>query len=59
LKTTKKILQCDLKGNVIKEWDCIRECARQLNILNGNIVNCAKGKKPTAYGYIWKYKDTN
>ena len=57
LRTTKEILQCDLEGNVIKEWGCISECARQLNILNSNIVSCIKGRQKTAYGYKWKYKD--
>lgn len=58
LRPTKEILQCDLDGNVIKEWNCISECARQLNILNSNIVSCVKGRQKTAYGYIWKYKGT-
>ena len=57
LKPTKSILQCDLEGNVIKEWGCIRECARQLNIPNQHIVRCARGRRKTAYGYVWKYKD--
>lgn len=57
LKPTKSILQCDLEGNVIKEWDCIRGCARQLNIPNQHIIRCAKGIRKTAHGYKWKYKD--
>ena len=24
---------------------------------NSNIVNCCKGKRKTAYGYKWKYKE--
>jgi hypothetical protein len=54
-KNTKQIFQCDLNGNVIKKWESIMECERQLNIKNQHIVRCAKGKRPTAGGFKWKY----
>lgn len=53
----RKILQCGLDENVIKEWDCLNECARQLNIHAGHIGECAKGKRKTAGGFKWKYID--
>jgi len=52
----KPILQYDLEGNFIKEWESATTAARFLNKQNGNIVECLKGKKKKAYGYIWKYK---
>lgn len=55
LNHSKKIFQCDLDGNVIKKWDSIIECERQLNIHQSNIVACAKGRIPAAYGYKWRY----
>lgn len=51
----KKIIQYDKKGNYIKTWDCILEASRVLKINDKNICACAKGKRPTAYNYIWKY----
>ena len=50
----KPILQQDLDGNFIREWECAYDVR---NEVNGNICNCLKGKIPSAYGYIWKYKD--
>lgn len=54
----KKVIQYDKQGNFIKEWDCIREVERKLNICNGDIVKCCKGKHQTAGGYTWRYKDS-
>ena len=53
----KPILQYDLSGNFIKEWESATIAAQFLNKQNGNIVECLKGKKKKAYGYIWKYKE--
>lgn len=53
----RKILQYDLEGNFIKEWDSIIYAANELKINAPNIIkNCQKRTK-TAYGYIWRYKD--
>lgn len=51
----KAVLQCDLNGNVIKRWDCIREASRKLKICNGDICKCCKKKKNTCGGFLWKY----
>lgn len=50
----KPILQYDLDGNFIREWECAYDVR---NEVNGNICNCLKGKIPSAYGYKWKYKE--
>lgn len=52
---SKPILQYDLNGNFIKQWDCILEVERKLNIKNSNIVKCCKSTRNKAGGYIWKY----
>ena len=49
----KKIEQYDLKGNLIKIWDCIADAKK--SILKGDINNCLSGKQKTAGGFIWKY----
>ena len=55
-ETRKSILQFDLKGNLIKEWDYTRQ-VRNVGLNESPIIKCCKGERKTAYGYIWKYKD--
>ena len=51
----KKVKQYDLDGNFIKEWGSQVEARKKLNIADGLISNCCKGKRLSAGGYIWKY----
>lgn len=52
------ILQFDRLGNFIKEYERIIDAAKAMNKKStGFIVNCCKGRKPSAYGFIWKYKN--
>ena len=57
-KIKKPIIQCDIKGNYINEFDSINDAANSLHILACNISNCLKGRqKSTPRGlYTWKYK---
>ena len=50
----KPILQYDLNGNFIREWECANDVGREVQ---SHICACAKGKLSTAYGYKWKYKN--
>ena len=50
----KPILQFDLDGNFIREWECAADVGKKVK---GHICACAKGKLHSAYGYLWKYKD--
>lgn len=50
------VLQYDINGNFIKEWECIRQVEKELGICHQNISKCCKGKYKTCGGYIWKYK---
>jgi hypothetical protein len=52
-KLKKSLLQYDLNGNFIKEWDC---GARNMPDEYKNAGGCAKSKKGTLYGYQWRYK---
>lgn len=54
-KLSKKVLQLDLQGNLIKEWASAHEVERKLGMYNTCINACCKGKIKTAYGFIWKY----
>lgn len=47
--------QFTLSGEFIKTWDCIREIGYHLGFSYGNICLCCKGKRNSAYGFIWRY----
>lgn len=50
------VLQLDLEGNLIKEWNKILDIETELNFKNSNISACCKERQKTAYGFKWKYK---
>lgn len=54
---SKTIVQFDLYGNFIREWESEKEIKRKLNYANSNISSCCCGHRNTAYGYVWKYKE--
>jgi group I intron endonuclease len=56
LNNSKPIIQFDLNGNIIKEWDCGYDAARFLNKRNSAISECCNGKRKSAYGFIWRFK---
>jgi hypothetical protein len=58
-KTSKPILQYDLDGNFIKEWESISECARILNLNKSGISQVCTGRVKTCAGFIWKFKENN
>lgn len=51
------ILQYSLSGEFIREHDSISSAARCIEKGNSSICDCCKGKRKSAYGYVWKYKD--
>lgn len=53
----KLILQYDLEGNFIKEWESAVDAGKELNILYPNINASCKKSNLIAYGYLWKYKE--
>ena len=55
----RKVIQYDLQGNLIKTWDSIMDIQRESNINNRSICSCCKGKRKTAGGYMWRYKEEN
>ena len=50
----KPILQYTLDGEFVREWECASDVGREVN---SNICNCLKGRRKTAYGYLWFYKN--
>lgn len=53
----KPILQYDLNGTFIKEWEANMIASKELNIFGSNITECCRGRRKTAGRYIWRYKD--
>jgi hypothetical protein len=53
----KSIIQYDIQGNIIKEWESGKDAARELNINYKGINNCLRNKSKSSAGFIWKYKN--
>lgn len=60
-KLRKIVLQCDLKGNIIKEYSSIMDAAKAMGSVNKRvqIKRCCQGKCKTAYKYKWFFKNGN
>lgn len=53
------ILKLDKAGNIVKEYANITEVLHDLNLsYSTNIYNVLEGKQKTAYGYVWKWKQS-
>ena len=58
IKRRRPLLQFDLNGNFIKEFSHGKQISLELGIKTAShAFSCAQGKRKTAYGYIWKYKN--
>lgn len=55
---SKAVLQKDLNGNIIKEWESAWEVQRQLGINQVNISRCCRRQKKSGIfgGFIWGFK---
>jgi hypothetical protein len=54
----RSIVQLDVQGNFIKEFECINDAAKELNILCTNIVALLKdNKRKTIKGFKFLYKE--
>lgn len=54
LANSKPIIQYDLEGNFIKEWQSATIAAKEINLHPTSIRHCVQGKTKTSGGYIWK-----
>jgi hypothetical protein len=50
------IIQYDLEGNFIREWESAKQASRELKINRTDIGCCCNRKKNKALGYIWRFK---
>jgi len=56
-KSNKSVVQFSLNGIFICEFHSLMEAERVTNIFNTDIGRCCLGKRKTAGGFIWKYKE--
>lgn len=51
------VLQFDLNGQFIREWENGIVAAKKLKINKSKIYACCNNQQKTAFGYIWKWKN--
>lgn len=53
---SKKVMQLDKYGNVIKEYDSVTDASRTTKIDKSNISKVCRGISNEAGGFHWRYK---
>lgn len=56
---SKKVMQIDMNGNVVKIWGSIRDAEREGGFRSSSISECCNGKEKSHYGYIWRHLNNN
>lgn len=51
------VLQYDLDNSLLNRFNSITEAAKSINKDTSHIVSCCKGRRKTAYGFVWKYEE--
>lgn len=50
-----KVVQLDLKNNIIEIYNSLTEASQKTNTQLSKICSCCKGKRKTSNGYKWQY----
>ena len=58
-KLKRKVVQRDLEGNIIREWDGFSDIAKELGYNKNTIWQCCNGKSKISHNYIWNYKEVD
>lgn len=53
----KIVLQFDLEGNFIKEWESATKASKHMNVKLSTLTGCCRGEQKTSAGFIWRYQD--
>lgn len=53
----KSVLQFDLNGKLLKEWNSIKEASEYFNVRSPSIGSCLRGLTNTSCGFIWRYNN--
>lgn len=51
------VIQMDLEGNFIREWQSAMSVEKELGICRSSITKCCKNKSKTCKNFKWKYKN--
>lgn len=54
----KPIIQYEKSGKFVRELESIWQAEIQLGFNIGNISECCHGRRNTAHGFVWKFKNT-
>ena len=54
---SKSVMQYDLKGNFIKEYESAEEARRMTGISSTNIRSTCRGEQKSCGGYLWKFSN--
>ena len=52
--TKKKVLQLDMNGNIVNEWDSMTDAAKALGLQVSNISHCCSGRIRQTGGFKWR-----
>lgn len=58
-KGSRPVLQYTLDGKFVAEYPSTKEVERQLGFFATHIARCCRGVKPTAHGFVWRYKPSD
>lgn len=53
---SKKVLQFDLQGIFIREWNCTHQIEEEIGLTHTQVSRCCRGKYKTSGGFVWKFK---
>lgn len=53
--SARKVVQLDMDGNFIREWDYMTQVQEELSFNVANLTACCRGRIKSAYGYKWQY----
>lgn len=56
---SKSVIQLDMTGKLIAEFDSVRQAAEKTGLWHSGIAGSCRGKYKHSGGYIWIYKDKN
>ena len=54
-KQKKNVIQLDDFGNIIAEYESIKQAEKETGVNNSKITMCCKGKRKHAGGFCWRY----
>lgn len=53
----KKVVQLNLDGSFVKEFQSIKEASEEFHVRDSTILRVCQGVNKTSCGFIWKYKE--